>query len=110
MKAATITQTAASIRKKLPHPMALAVERNVDAISVAVIRLKKVATLIALARILVAKISDGINQAPGPIPILKNDMYKANPKIAKPVPRFLFPRKVILIKMRATHIPTCGNC
>ena len=36
-------------------------------------RLVNVARLIAFARIEVGKISDGINQAPGPIPKLKDE-------------------------------------
>lgn len=44
-----------------------AVERNVEAIRVAVIRLKNVAMDIAFARIVVANTSEGISQAPGPI-------------------------------------------
>mmetsp|Transcript_6064 Transcript_6064/g.12596 ORF Transcript_6064/g.12596 Transcript_6064/m.12596 type:complete len:113 (+) Transcript_6064:106-444(+) len=42
------------------------------------------ATLIALARIIVLNTSDGMSQAPGPMPTLKNAMYNANPNTANP--------------------------
>mmetsp|Transcript_22960 Transcript_22960/g.50031 ORF Transcript_22960/g.50031 Transcript_22960/m.50031 type:complete len:155 (-) Transcript_22960:1289-1753(-) len=73
------TQTAASIRKNGVHPMAFAVDRKVDDISVATILLKNVATDIPFARMLVGKISDGISQAAGPIPMLKNERYRPSP-------------------------------
>ena len=64
-KIQTTIQTAANIIKNPVHPINSAVERKVLAISVPVIRLKNVARLIAFARILVAKISDGTSQAIG---------------------------------------------
>lgn len=105
MKAKMTTQIPASIKKNPLQPMALAVERNVEDIKVAQIRLKNVATLIDLARILVAKISDGINHAPGPIPILKKERYNDSPTIANTGPVSLPPKKEKLVKIRAPHIP-----
>ena len=40
------------------------------------------AKLIALARIIVLNTSEGISQAPGPIPNEKNARYRANPNTA----------------------------
>ena len=42
------------------------------------------ATLMALARIIVLKTSEGMSHAPGPIPILKKARYNANPTTANP--------------------------
>ena len=70
--------------KKPDHDMAFATERKVDDMMVAVTRFINVARLIAFARIIVLNTSEGISQAPGPIPILKNARYSANPKIAVP--------------------------
>jgi hypothetical protein len=53
-----------SMMKNPAHDMALATERNVDAIRVAVTLFINVATLIAFARIIVENTSDGISQAP----------------------------------------------
>lgn len=72
-----IRQTKAIMMKKPNQVMALATERNEDAKIVAVARFPKVARLIAFARIVVVKTSDGISQAPGPIPILKNARYNS---------------------------------
>ena len=54
--------------KNPAHDIALATDRNVDAMSVAVTRFINVATLIAFTRIIVEKTSDGTSQAP-----LKNE-------------------------------------
>lgn len=98
MKAKTTTHAPARSKKKPAHPRAAEVVRNVDAISVAAIRLENAATLMALARILVAKTSEGINQAPGPIPMEKKDKYTARPTIAT-----LDVEKAI--KIRDAHMP-----
>ena len=74
--------TIARNKKNPAHDMALAVERKVDEKIVAVTRFINVATLIALARIVVANTSDGINHAPGPIPRLKKDRYMAKANTA----------------------------
>lgn len=71
---------------------------------VAMRRLQKVANDMALARTTVGKISDGINQAPGPIPILKNAKYK--PRENTPKPAFTDePRKLNASRQRAIAIP-----
>mmetsp|Transcript_2787 Transcript_2787/g.4079 ORF Transcript_2787/g.4079 Transcript_2787/m.4079 type:complete len:111 (-) Transcript_2787:564-896(-) len=94
------------MRKKPAQPIPSAVERNVEAIKVAVIRLKNVATLIDLARIDVGKTSLGMSQAPGPIPTLKNDKYNANPITAKAIlPASSLPKKVMLVRKSATAMP-----
>lgn len=59
----------ASNEKKPAHDMAFAVDKNVDDIKVAVTLFMNVAKLIALARIFVENTSEGMSQAPGPIPI-----------------------------------------
>jgi hypothetical protein len=82
-----------------------AVDRNVDAMRVAVIRLKNVAMDIAFARMLVAKISDGINQAPGPIPTLKKERYRERPTMANVDLFLFFPKNEKLVKMQAPHMP-----
>eukprot|EP00581_Thalassiosira_minuscula_P013235 CAMPEP_0183733196 /NCGR_PEP_ID=MMETSP0737-20130205/40442_1 /TAXON_ID=385413 /ORGANISM="Thalassiosira miniscula, Strain CCMP1093" /LENGTH=71 /DNA_ID=CAMNT_0025966397 /DNA_START=125 /DNA_END=337 /DNA_ORIENTATION=- len=61
------------------HDMALATERKVEDMTVAVARFIKAATLMALARIRVGNTSDGISHAPGPIPTEKNAKYNAKP-------------------------------
>ena len=71
-------QTTAIMMKKPAHDMALATERNEEAKIVATALLEKVARLMAFARIVVVNTSEGISQAPGPIPILKNARYNAN--------------------------------
>jgi hypothetical protein len=58
--------------KKPAHDMALAVNKKVEDINVAVKRFMNVAIDIALTRMHVANISDGISQEPGPMPMLKN--------------------------------------
>ena len=63
--------------------MAFAVVRNVEAMSVAVTLFINVATLMAFARTVMAKTSDGTSQAPGPIPTEKKAKYKARPQTAK---------------------------
>ena len=73
MKTKTTKDMAANMMKNGPQPIALAVDRKVEAINVATIRLKKVAIDIAFARMLVAKTSEGMSHAPGPIPTLKKD-------------------------------------
>ena len=83
--------------------MAFEVDKKVEAIKVATIRLLKVAIDIALARMLVGKISDGMSQATGPIPILKRDRYSASPMMTNT--ELLFPMNEKLIKMQAPHMP-----
>lgn len=75
---------AVSIKKNSVHPKHSDVVRKVDDSTAAVTLLQTVATLIALARMLVAKTSEGINHAPGPMPMEKNDKYKPSPAIAVP--------------------------
>mmetsp|Transcript_8896 Transcript_8896/g.10298 ORF Transcript_8896/g.10298 Transcript_8896/m.10298 type:complete len:105 (+) Transcript_8896:557-871(+) len=82
MNKAQMTHIIANRRKNPAHDMALAVERNVEAISVPVTRFMKVAIDIAFARMTVGKISAGISQQPGPIPTLKDERYIARHKIA----------------------------
>lgn len=84
--------------------MALAVLKNVDDINVAVARLQKVDTLMALARIHVGKTSDGINQAPGPMPRLNIAKYNAKANTLKPELADE-PRKLNATIMSATNIP-----
>mmetsp|Transcript_8294 Transcript_8294/g.23875 ORF Transcript_8294/g.23875 Transcript_8294/m.23875 type:complete len:174 (-) Transcript_8294:1020-1541(-) len=103
---ATSKQLTARTKKKPAQPIAFAKDKKVDAMKVAEIRLEKDATLIALARTLVGKTSDGINQAPGPIPMLKNARYIANPPIAifaseGPIP----PTKALPTITNARNIP-----
>ena len=69
-----IPQTIAKIKKYDPNPMVLSAVRTVEAIMAANTLLQKVAIDIAFARILIKNTSLGINHAPGPIPIEKNDM------------------------------------
>jgi hypothetical protein len=52
--------------------------KKVEAINVAAIRLDTVAQLIALARALLEKTSDGMSHAPGPIPSEKAHRYSAS--------------------------------
>jgi hypothetical protein len=88
--------------------MAFAVERNVDAIRVAVNRLQNVARLIAFARIIVENTSEGTSQAPGPIPMLKNAKYR--PRANTPNPAFTEdPRKFKATNIRAMAIPVAIN-
>jgi hypothetical protein len=54
--------------------MAFAVDKNVDDIKVAVTLFMNVAKLIALARIFVENTSEGMSQAPGPIPMNNQSM------------------------------------
>merc|ERR1719356_574955 len=75
-------QTIAIMTKKPAHVMALATDRKVEAMTVAVTRLAKVATDMALARTMVEKTSEGMSQAPGPIPTLKKARYSARPTTA----------------------------
>mmetsp|Transcript_16543 Transcript_16543/g.32880 ORF Transcript_16543/g.32880 Transcript_16543/m.32880 type:complete len:83 (+) Transcript_16543:329-577(+) len=65
--------------KTPPKEIHSARERRVLDMIVAVKRLQNVAMLIPLARIVVENTSEGINQAPGPMPMLKDDKYMANP-------------------------------
>lgn len=55
--------------------------KNVEVTKVAVARFMKVARDIAFALITVENTSAGINHAPGPIPIEKEERYNANPII-----------------------------
>mmetsp|Transcript_28889 Transcript_28889/g.49195 ORF Transcript_28889/g.49195 Transcript_28889/m.49195 type:complete len:143 (-) Transcript_28889:1159-1587(-) len=77
-----IRHTTVIMMKKPDQVMAVATERNEEANIVAVARFAKVARLIAFARIDVVKTSDAIVHVAGPIPILKNARYNANPTIA----------------------------
>mmetsp|Transcript_45519 Transcript_45519/g.95559 ORF Transcript_45519/g.95559 Transcript_45519/m.95559 type:complete len:247 (+) Transcript_45519:40-780(+) len=93
------------IRMKNPdQDMALATERKVEDMMVAVTRFIKVATLMALARIIVLNTSEGTSHAPGPIPILKKARYNANPNTAKPS-LLAFPMNEKETNMRDTDIP-----
>ena len=99
----TKAQTTASNTKKGPQPMALEVDKKVDAMTVATIRLQKVAMDMDLARMLVGKTSDGMSQATGPIPTLKKERYSASPVMAKT--ELFCPTKEKLIKRQAPPIP-----
>mmetsp|Transcript_38687 Transcript_38687/g.116206 ORF Transcript_38687/g.116206 Transcript_38687/m.116206 type:complete len:230 (+) Transcript_38687:458-1147(+) len=101
--AATIMHTIARSKKNPAHEMACAVERKVDAISVAATRLRNVAMLMALVRIVKENTSDGINHAPGPIPKLKKERYIAREHTANAE---LCPaKKLIERNKRATVMP-----
>ena len=71
-----------SIRKKPVQVMASAIDKTLEAIKVAKTRFRNVAILMALARMHVAKTSDGTSQHPGPMPILNVAKYNAKPRIA----------------------------
>mmetsp|Transcript_27185 Transcript_27185/g.32968 ORF Transcript_27185/g.32968 Transcript_27185/m.32968 type:complete len:91 (-) Transcript_27185:942-1214(-) len=83
MKTKQIKQIPANNKKNPAQVMVFATDRKEEAMMVAVARLRKVATLIALARMVVEKTSDGINHAPGPIPREKKARYKASANTAK---------------------------
>lgn len=102
-KIKTTPQTPASIIKNGPQPILLEVDKKVDAMRVATIRLVKVAIDIPLARMLVGKISDGMSQATGPIPMLNRARYRARPMITNVELRF--PTNEKLIKTFAAHMP-----
>jgi hypothetical protein len=95
---------AASMMKNGPHPIAFAVDKKVDDIKVAQILLKKLATDIALARMLTANISEGMSHAPGPAPTLKNERYNDSPTIAN-VELFFFPKKEKLVRRHDPQTP-----
>ena len=63
------------------------------------------ATLIALARIIVLKTSEGTSHAPGPIPKEKNARYNAKPNTANP-PLLAFPIKLNDTNRSATAMPS----
>mmetsp|Transcript_19482 Transcript_19482/g.35050 ORF Transcript_19482/g.35050 Transcript_19482/m.35050 type:complete len:154 (+) Transcript_19482:510-971(+) len=90
--------------KNPAYDMALATERKVEDMMVAVTRFMNVATLIALARIIVLNTSEGISHAPGPIPILKNAKYNARPNTANPS-LFAFPTNAKDTNINETDIP-----
>mmetsp|Transcript_25359 Transcript_25359/g.41174 ORF Transcript_25359/g.41174 Transcript_25359/m.41174 type:complete len:217 (-) Transcript_25359:901-1551(-) len=100
-----IMQTMAIIMKKPAQDMAVATERKVDDMMVAVTRFINVATLMAFARIIVLNTSEGMSQAPGPIPILKNARYNPNPTIA-PTSLATAPMKLIATMKNETDMPT----
>mmetsp|Transcript_27030 Transcript_27030/g.41403 ORF Transcript_27030/g.41403 Transcript_27030/m.41403 type:complete len:131 (+) Transcript_27030:601-993(+) len=93
------------MKKKPDHDNLSATVRNEDVTIVAATRFKKVAMLIAFARIVVENTSAGINQAPGPIPSEKKHKYKANPI----TPTVALPpsssKKVNAMMISATIIP-----
>ena len=109
-KMITMAQTPASKKKKLPQPIAFTVDKKVEAMRVAVIRLQNVATDIAFARIEVANISEGMSHAPGPIPELKKAMYRASPPIVHPELESFCPTKLMATKSNATIIPRVEEC
>lgn len=74
-------QITATTKKYPPHERKLAMESIDEVTNVPVKRLIKVVVLIALARIVVEKISDGMTQPNGPIPSEKNARYAARPII-----------------------------
>jgi hypothetical protein len=103
-------QMIANMRKKPAQPIAFAVERKVDAISVATMQLLKVATLIALARMLLAQILDGTSQAPGPMSTLKKERHTAQARNLRNQ-NLLHPwRKMVKLIIRSAKIiPTCNT-
>ena len=102
----TRRQIMPKIEKYPAHEMLSATVRNVEVTTVAVIRFKKVAMLIAFARIVVEKTSAGISHAPGPIPNEKKDRYNAKATIPRSVPSSM--TNVIAIIKQATDIPVDG--
>ncbi len=101
----TVTDAMASNKKNHDHPMASAVDQNVDAIIVAATRFKKPAILIALPRMQLSKTSEGNSHAPGPIPMLKNARYRLSPNMVKPVLSLELPKNEKLTISSATAIP-----
>mmetsp|Transcript_32800 Transcript_32800/g.68990 ORF Transcript_32800/g.68990 Transcript_32800/m.68990 type:complete len:246 (-) Transcript_32800:1117-1854(-) len=98
-------QTMDIMMKNPAQDIALATERKVEDMMVAVTRFIKVATLMALARIMVLNTSDGTSHAPGPIPSEKNARYNANPNTANPS-LFAFPTNANDTNRSDTDMPS----
>lgn len=91
------------IEKYPAHVKLSATVRNVEVTTVAVMRFRKVAMLIAFARIVVENTSAGISHAPGPIPNEKKERYNAKAIIPRNVPSSM--TNVIAIIKQAIAIP-----
>ena len=98
-------QITASTQKNPCQVIASAIVKNVEAMTVAVTRFGKRATLTALARMLVQKTSDTTIQAPGPILRLKNARYEANPSTVKNMLAVVSPVMVKLINSKEPAQP-----
>ena len=87
----TTTQIVANMKKNPSHDRVSFTVRKEELNPVATNLFKRVARLIAFARMQVAKTSLGINHDPGPIPKLKKAKYNPRPIIVKAVLELLSP-------------------